>query len=266
MKDSAYYPSWKNFSKYAKYLEYFGEYIRFNDWKSLRASLRFVFLNKPTQENWEATSALGKFNIRPGTTDFQFINYAYEKKVRDYLKKERASGRLDSFVDIGACIGEYCVWLAGQGVQCVAFEPVNHAAVRQNISLNNVGDKVKLFDCGLGSKAEKVTFNVMSTVTGSSYIDRESGEGNIRIEKFDDLFAQTGLDLNRDIVVKLDVESMETEVLEGMRRFIAEAPRLRIIFERYVGDNTVNNKLDELAKFDYVALDEHNYLATKVSA
>lgn len=266
MKDTAYYPSWKNVSKYSKYISYFREYIRFSDWKSLKASLRFVLLNKPTNDVWEARSALGKFRIRSGTTDFQFINYAYEKEVRDYLKSQVAANRFATFIDIGACIGEYCVWLGSQGVRCFAFEPVNHAAVKQNILLNNVGDKVTLFECGLGSKVEKVQFKVMTTVTGSSYIDRDSGEGNIRIETLDGLLPQMDLDLNSPVIVKLDVEGMETEVLEGARNFICQAKDLRIIFERYVGDDTVNNKLDELAKFEYTPIDTHNWLATKINA
>ena len=264
MKDQAYYPSWKNLSKYGQYLSYFKEYIRFYDWNSLKASLKLVLLNKPSSKEWKAKSAMGLFRIRSGTTDFQFINYAYEKRVRDFLKQEVAEHRLDGFIDIGACIGEYDIWLAGMGVPCVAFEPVNYKAVQENIRLNNVADKVKLFSCGLGSRQEKVNFNIMSTVTGSSYIDRDSNdEGNIPIEKLDELIPELGLDLKGQLVVKLDVEGMETEVLEGARNFIAQATNLRIIFERYEGDNTVNDKLSSLADFTFERLDQFNYLAIK---
>lgn len=264
MKDQAYYPSWKNLSKYRQYFAYFSEYIRYSDWKSLQASLKLVLLNKPSLEEWNAKSAMGHFRIRKGTTDFQFINYAYEKKVRDFLKQQVENHNIDGFIDIGACIGEYDVWLAGKGIPCVAFEPVNHKAVQENITLNKVGDKVKLFACGLGSKQEKVNFNIMSTVTGSSYIDRENDkEGNIPIEKLDDLVPELGFDLDSKIIVKLDVEGMETEVLEGARNFISQTPHLRIIFERYEGDNTVNDKLSSLADFTFDRIDQFNYLATK---
>ncbi|HVI47670.1 MAG TPA: FkbM family methyltransferase [Chitinophaga sp.] len=264
MKDQAYYPSWKNWSKYGQYLAYFREYIRYNDWKSLSASLRMVLLNKPTYGGWKAKSAMGSFNIRSGTTDFQFINYAYEKLVRDYLKEQVGARKLDGFIDIGACIGEYDVWLATQGVPCVAFEPVNHEAVRENIRLNRVEDKIKVYACGLGNKQEKVSFNVMSTVTGSSYVDRNMEGGNIPIERLDDLVPELGLDLNSQLIVKLDVEGMETEVLEGARKFIAAAKNLRIIFERYEGDDTVNDKLRTLADFTFTRIDQYNYLATKI--
>ncbi|RFS19574.1 FkbM family methyltransferase [Chitinophaga silvatica] len=264
MKDEAYYPSWKNVSQYKQYLSYFGEYVRYGDWKSLSASLKMVLLNKPSQKEWNTTSAMGRFKIRKGTTDFQFINYAYERQVRDYLKQQITDRKFDAFIDIGACIGEYDIWLASLGIQCVAFEPVNYKAIEENIKLNNVGDKIKLYACGLGSKQEKVNFNVMTTVTGSSYIDRNStSEGNIPIERFDDLLPQLGLNPAMNVIVKLDVEGMETEVLEGARQFISTYPHLRVIFERYENDNTVNDKLSELADFRFERIDKYNYLAIK---
>lgn len=264
MKDNAYYPSVLNASKYSKYFSYLMEYARYNDWKSLWASLRFMIFHKSTSKNWRATSALGTFEIRGGTTDFQFINYTYEKKIREYLKKEVAAGQLDVFVDVGACIGEYCVWLGRQNVYCIAFEPVNHAATRENIRLNQLTDKVKLFECGLGSRAEKVNFNIMSTVTGSSHINRDGGEGNIPIARFDDLTPQLDLNPNQQVLIKLDVEGMETEVLEGMRNFITAAQNLRLIFEWYDNDPSIHNKLREMGSFRFEPIDEHNILAVKI--
>ncbi|NLR60186.1 hypothetical protein HGH93_18885 [Chitinophaga polysaccharea] len=250
MKDHAYYPSWRKLSKYGQYLSYFGEYIRYNDWNSLAASVKLVLFNKPPGKTWQATSAMGRFRIRKGTTDFQFINYAYERRVRNYLKEQVAAKAIGSFIDIGACIGEYDVWLAAQGVPCIAFEPVNY--------------KVKLYALGLGSWRKKVNFVVMGTVTGSSHIDRDhKNGGNIPIERLDDLVPQLELNLRERIIVKLDVEGMETEVLEGARNFIGDTPDLRIIFERYEGDNTVNDKLSSMGNFEFTRIDQYNYLATK---
>lgn len=266
MKDNAYYPSVLNTSKYAKYLNYLMEYVRYNDWNSLWASLRFMLFHTPTRRKWTATSALGKFVIRSGTTDFQFINYAYEKKIREFMRKEVLAGNFDTFIDVGACIGEYDVWLAKQGVQCVAFEPVNHAAARENIVLNNLEDKIKLFDCGLGAKAEKVTFNVMGTVTSSSHINREQGEGNISIMPFEVLLPEMHLNEQSKIIIKLDVEGMEVEVLDGMREFVTRVPHLRVIFERFGDDESIHRKLGELGNFRFENLDDHNILAVKIPA
>ncbi|NIG55609.1 FkbM family methyltransferase [Chitinophaga sp. Cy-1792] len=264
MKDEAYYPSWKNVSQYRQYLNYFGQYLRYGDWKSVLASLRMVLLNDPGNREWYTRSAMGRFKIRKGTTDFQFINYAYEHQVRDFLKQQVVARQLDVFIDIGACIGEYDVWLAAQGVHCIAFEPVNHKALEENIQLNKLAGKIRLFPCGLGNTQEKVNFKIMRTVTGSSYVDRENtAEGSIPIERLDDLLPGLDIDLQQQIIVKLDVEGMETAVLEGARNFISSCRHLRIIFERYEDDNTVNNKLSALADFRFERVDRFNYLAIK---
>ena len=264
MKDPAYYPSWKNWSKYGKYIAYFAEYIRYRDWKSLKAALRYVLFNKPTYATWKAKSAMGYFFIRKGTTDFQFINYAYEKRVRNYLKDLVASGKIDVFIDIGACIGEYDIWLARHGIYCIAFEPVNHEALRENILLNQLENRIKVYPFGLGSKQEKVSFKIMGTVTGSSRIDRYAKGGNILIQRLDDMLPELGIDFNSQFVMKLDVEGMETEVLDGARDFIANAKHLKIIFEKYEHDDTVNNKLSALANFSFHKIDRYNYVATKL--
>ena len=87
MSDEVYHPSWKNLNKYFIYLNYFWEYIKYNDFKSLRASLRYVLNNSLPQDEYETKSGMGRFSIRKNSTDFQFINYAYEKSIKDYLFK-----------------------------------------------------------------------------------------------------------------------------------------------------------------------------------
>jgi FkbM family methyltransferase len=225
-----------------------------------------MLFHTPTRKNWTATSALGTFVIRGGTTDFQFINYTYEKQIKEHLKKEALAGNMDTFIDVGACIGEYCVWLAKQQVRCIAFEPVNYAATRENIVLNNVADKVKLYECGLGSKAEKVNFNIMATVTGSSHIDRDGGAGNIPLARFDELFPDLGISYDDKVIIKLDVEGMEPEVLEGMRGYLTKARHLQVIFERFDEDESIHNKLNEMGQFRFEPLDQHNILAVKINS
>lgn len=117
--------------------------------------------------------------MRPNTTDFQFVNYTYEKAVKIYIEQQLPA--VHHFIDIGACIGEYCVWLAGKGIPCTAFEPVNYLGAEENIRLNNVGAKVDLHRCGLGSQKAKVYFNALTTVTGSSRIDRDRNDGKANI-------------------------------------------------------------------------------------
>src|SRR6266567_403395 len=118
-----YKPSWKKTSKYGKYLRYFAEYLKYGDFKSLRFSLKFMFAHKLPAEDYEANSGMGRFMIRKNTNDFQFVNYAYEKAIKDYFIKNIDT--FDVFIDVGACIGEYDIWLAKKGKRCIAVEPIS---------------------------------------------------------------------------------------------------------------------------------------------
>lgn len=263
-KDRAYYPSALNVGKYSTYFKYLVEYIRYRDWNSVKASFRYLFGGRPPTKPWIANSKLGTFSLRQGTNDFLFINYAYEQKVRDYL--EQNSGRTTHFIDIGACIGEFCVWLTGKGVQCFAFEPVNYKAARENFELNQMGDKIKLYNCGLGNEEQKVHFDIKQVVTSSSRMDksRKDEEGNIPITTLDKIFPSGSFSENDYVVIKLDVEGMELEVIEGGKKLINETKNIEIIFEHTVsGSDPIREKLDQMGKFKYTLLDEVNILAVK---
>ena len=129
-----YKPSLFNPGKYFKYIDYFTEYLKAGDFKSLSASLKYVLVHQLPIEGFHASSRMGNFYIRPSTNDFQFINFAYERKVKNYIADNLDT--FDVFIDIGACIGEYCIWLAKAGKKCIAIEPVNFEAIKKNISLS----------------------------------------------------------------------------------------------------------------------------------
>jgi len=260
---ATYRPSLWNPGKYLVYIDYFKEYLACKDFKSLSASLRYVFTHKLPGEDYQTNSRMGNFHIRKHTTDFQFINYAYERKVKEYIRDHIDT--FDVFIDAGACIGEYCVWLAKMGKQCVAIEPVNAAAVQKNVALNDVGDKVQVFACGLGSKKERVTFHIPSGLPSSSYMDRDAGgEPNADIERLDDLYASFHLPEQTRILMKLDVEGMEPEVIAGAGNFIRRFPNLSFIYEHFEEDNYRNDKaLLAIADFRFQDIDKVNRLAVR---
>lgn len=258
-----YKPSWRNASKYSIYLRYFYEYLKYYDFKSLWASLRYVFTHKLPTSDFKAVSGMGKFIIRKNTTDFQFINYAYEKSIKDYLKHNIHS--FDVFIDLGACIGEYCIWLAREGKYCIAVEPVNWQGLKENIALNGLQERIKVFTCGVGEKKEHVFFNIPEGVKSSSHLARNStNDPNVEIDTLDNILSTINLPKEARILMKLDVEGMEPEAIRGAKILISTYKDLRIIYEHFLEDDYRNDKsLLEICDFSFENLDTVNRLATK---
>jgi FkbM family methyltransferase len=263
--DSAfeYKPSWRNTGKYGKYLQYFAEYLKYGDFRSLGVSLKYMFAHKLPETDYETNSAMGKFIVRKNTNDFQFINFAYEKAIRNYLVKQMDT--FDVFIDLGACIGEYDIWLARQGKRCIAVEPISHKGLVRNIALNKVEDKITVFTCGVGHKRDKVYFEILENYIGASHINRSANkEPNVEIERVDDLLSHCNLSPSDRVIMKLDIEGMEPEAIEGAAAFILSCKDLRIIYEHFKEDNYRNDKaLLAIADFSFVNLDAVNRLAIK---
>ncbi len=259
-----YKPSLKNTSKYSLYLTYLKEYLKYGDFKSIAASVRYVSSHKLPKKDYETKSGMGKFHIRGNTTDFQFINYAYEKSIKDYLLKNIDT--FDVFIDAGACMGEYDIWLAKLGKRCIAIEPVNFDAMTRNIALNDLQDKIQTFRCGVGDKIEMVYFEILKSVTSSSHIERGSTkEPNVQIETIDNLSKRFNISDTDRIIMKLDVESMEEEVINGAAEFIKSRKNFRIIYEDYPEDNLKNDKLlSAIANFRFDPIDEANRIGQKI--
>ena len=258
-----YRPSWKNTSKYGKYMRYFAEYLKHGDFKSLGFSLKFMFTHKLPEQDYEASSSMGKFMIRKNTNDFQFINYAYEKAIKDFFIANMDS--FDVFIDVGACIGEYDIWLAKKGKRCIAIEPISYEGLRRNISMNKVEDKIKVFPCGVGEKRERVYFEIVDKNIGASHVERDvNKEPNVDIVPLDEILQQAGISPDDRVIMKLDIEGMEPEAIAGGKEFISRQKNLRVIYEHFKEDNYRNDKaLLAISGFSFENLDEVNRFAIK---
>ncbi|EMR04350.1 FkbM family methyltransferase [Cesiribacter andamanensis] len=266
MKNTAYHPSLTNLAKYSTYTDYLLEYTKHKDWKSIKDSLKYVLFKTPPTTDRIITSKMGTFWCRGNTNDFQYVNYAYEKQVKNYIYKNRK--QYDFFIDIGACMGEYCIWLAKAGMPSIAFEPVpsNFKALSKNVELNQMQQMVTVLPVGLGSKAEKVYFDIKPVLTSASGIDRsyQGPETNVEIKRFDDLLPELPCTPEHRVIMKLDVEGMEVEVLQGAADFIKKARGLALVMEKtFSGEDNIRNFLASLGTFVYEDIDEVNMVAIK---
>ena len=130
-------------------------------------------------------------------------------------------GQQFHFVDIGANIGGYTLFvagLAGRDARILALEPQPDIFERltYNISLNPFGT-VKAIACAVADKDGDLTLFIDSNNSGESSVKIVTGSpdtGNIRVpgKRLTTLLAEEGFD--RVDAIKLDVEGAEDLILE----------------------------------------------------
>lgn len=152
-----------------------------------------------------------------------------EIPVQEALARYLKAG--DVFYDIGANMGFFSLIssrLVGPGGQVCAFEPVseNADAVRENFGLNQL-DRSRLFEVAVGRTSGKAELLLTewdggSTLSSSSIRPSEPvSRRTVSVVALDDFIPAEKLPLPN--FVKIDVEGVELEVIQGMARTIAEA-------------------------------------------
>lgn len=125
-------------------------------------------------------------------------------------------------LDIGANIGNHCLFLARHFDQVIAFEPnpVARHLLNANLAINRI-DNVSVIAAGLSDREDTATLVVKAGNLGASHVKgvrddgrawKDSGEVAIELTTGD-----TCLDPKARIdFIKLDVEGVEHEVLQGL--------------------------------------------------
>lgn len=133
----------------------------------------------------------------------------------------------DLFLDIGANIGSYTVLAAGvAGARCWSFEPARETLplLRENIRLNGIEQRVTLFDCALGDRADQIVFT-----TGEGCVNRVAGPDyqgptqKVAVRRLDEVVGDAC-----PLLIKVDVEGHEQAVFAGAEAVLAK-PSLRAI-------------------------------------
>jgi len=158
-------------------------------------------------------------NLYCGLHDFNEMFF-----LLHFLRKE------DLFIDIGANIGSYTV-LAASHIEAdtISIEPVpsTFKHLINNISINQIHNKVKALNIALGSKKGSIAFT--STMDTMNHVATDSDKNiiNVNVDTLDNLL----LDNKKPALIKIDVEGFETEVLNGAISTINENNLKAIIIE-----------------------------------
>jgi FkbM family methyltransferase len=253
------------FNRIKVYTLYFFEYLKHGEFAAAINAVLYMFTRKSFANGRHMTSSMGEFETRKGTLDFQYINYAYEIDIKRFIETHP----FEVFFDIGACLGEYCIWLGRKGYPCYAFEPVSESynMVQKNIQLNKIGDKVKAFNYGLGSKHSIEHFKLNQINPGASkrVLEGDANTVKFEINALDDVYEDFGLKKNTKILVKIDVEGMEVEMIKGAKKFFQHFDDITLIIEEKLsGESIIRDSLNEICKFEYGHVDNFNIYARKV--
>ena len=137
----------------------------------------------------------------------------------------------DLFLDIGANVGSYTI-LASRvcGAYSIAFEPnpATVTALRRNIAINGIEDRVRVEQLALGSRNGEISFTVgldtMNRVATAE--DRDSQV--VEVRRLDDVPG-----IGSAVFAKLDVEGFEDEVIRGGMSLLSSTSLLAIQCESH---------------------------------
>lgn len=205
----------------------------------------------------------------------------------DFIQKKHLSGSLHeieelaliekhyvpgtTFVDIGSNVGNHAVWAAKclAAPKVIAFEPVlgQHTLLCSNVALNDLQDVVKVCKIALSSSSGRIRIPGSFDVTKDAGSRRVSATGlgeEVKMSTGDRELSEVGA-----MFIKIDVESHEIDVLEGLRRTI-EVRRPKLFIE--VDDVNEDAFRDWLVSSGYEILESHkrfeincNYIAAPIA-
>ena len=137
----------------------------------------------------------------------------------------------DLFVDVGANVGSYTVLAASVGAKSISIEPVKNAFdhLVRNINLNGISATVDARQIGIAAKSGSRKFtNGLDTVNHVVGAADTNGTSvcEIEVDSLDNVLA-----VAKPVLIKIDVEGLEKEVIEGAKRVMSERSLLAVIIE-----------------------------------
>jgi len=219
---------------------------------SLVSLLKFI-TNHPLNRNHKikAISRFAKWQINTRLNPYPVV-YSYTDKTKLIIQRSMtgATGNLycglhefndmgfllhflrrdDLFVDIGANIGSYTVLAAGHvGASVVSIEPVpkTFEHLQNNISINQVANKVVAYNLALGNEKGQISFT--STLDTMNHVATASEANTIEVpvDTLDAIMEKE----KEPVLLKIDVEGFETNVLKGASQTLSRKNLKAIIIE-----------------------------------
>ena len=144
--------------------------------------------------------------------------------------------------------------------------------MKKNIALNNLDERIRFFPFGLGKTEGTVKFVFNPVNTGASHLNMERMKNNgirekIKIKALDAIYKDFNLSTEDRIFMKIDVEGMEIDLIQGAHEFLSEFPNLLIIIEKKHADpDLVMKEMNSIGTFKYQSIDKFNMAIKKIKS
>lgn len=165
-------------------------------------------------------------NIYAGLHEYSHMSYVLHAMTPSSL-----------FVDIGANVGSYTILASGViGARSYCFEPIpeTYERLMSNLRLNDLTDRVKALNLGLGEEEGELHFitneNTMNRVARPGE-EHTGATASVNIKRLDDILKDESPSL-----MKIDVEGFETAVVRGAQETLQKPSLHSLIMEFGAGE------------------------------
>ena len=203
-----------------------------------------------------ASTPLGRFECRGGTTDFDIVNPNYETGLIQAVRERLTSGLGESVlvVDVGAHIGKYAI-LAGTllrdrgKVIAIEADPDNFRVLENNVSLNGLTN-ARCINVGCwNTEGTLMLHRAHGNLGGHSFVETRGGDSiAVPVKTLDSILREQGI--SRIDLMKIDVERGEFRVLQGARSVLESSPDVTLFLEES-GDATTSRAVRLLVEMEF---------------
>jgi len=144
------------------------------------------------------------------------LNKGCRERAFIWIQKREAKGIA---FDIGANIGYNTLKMGLTCKKIYAFEPDDRSMklLRKNIELNNLGEKVSLYDCAVSDKTGEVQFYLAEKPNISSIHIKSKDMITVKSITLDDFCKRENVYPD---FIKMDIQGAEVNVLNGMQNIL----------------------------------------------
>jgi FkbM family methyltransferase len=211
------------------------------------------------------------FEPRAGTADRAVLWPFDEVQTRRFLRNRLGRApRGGVFVDVGAHCGSFSILFERFFDRVLAVEPLpdNCRAMKHNLELNGLEQKITLFEAAAGEAEALGTLFIHGDALSSLLPDRDASRPmSVQIRALDDLLRDAAVSAESVRLLKVDVEGAEPRVLAGACRLLAAASPL-VVLEANTPDAaaTLEKSMKEMGYELVRVADRRNFCFERIAA